>query len=127
MRFLNYINESTSNLIKKWILNQINSYDEQSRPDKPIKDYVFRITSNKEYENLKRGYYSGSFWSSDPTEYMNYLENGSYLFVTKTTGVKKYRGQTKHYHNLETREIDEIEEIYKITGSKPNFKMEKIK
>lgn len=125
MRLRKYIRESK---IKSWIEKQINlSYEEQEKIKNPIDDYVFRITDQKEINNLKRGFYSGSFWSSDPMEYINYLNNNSYILVAKSSGPKKYRGSTKHYHNLERREISEIENIYKVSGSRYNYRIKKIK
>ena len=102
------------------------NYSEREHMKKPV-GVVFRIASEKEFENVMSGYLSGSFWSSDPLEYMEYLKEGKYLFIANPQGPKKYKGlDGEHYHNLEKRELDEILAIYAVHGRSISRKLIKI-
>ncbi len=111
-------------VVQRWVAKR--GQDNPEIP--PIKDIVFRIMSADEWSKVKRGYYTGSFWSSDPTEYARgYLDDKSILAVAKAGGVKRYRGLPdkkkiargeQHYHNLDKKELSNILVVYARRGSK---------
>jgi len=113
-----------SRVLKKWVVGSGND-----RPEvPPIRDVVFRIMSADEWSKMKRGYFSGSFWSSDPTEYARgYFDNTGVLAVAKSSKNKKYKGMPdkkkiasgqQHYNDLDKKELSDLLFVYTRSGAK---------
>ncbi len=95
------------------------------RPPSPIaEDLVFRAMDREEFDAMKGGYYSGAFWSSDPTEVAIAGDESMVLVAAKRTGARKFRGlpregediSKRHYHELERKELSEVIGVYESVG-----------
>ena len=118
MRLTQYLKEDKfDKVVKDFILP---SYGSIERPDTPpLKGFVFRVISDREWESIKKGYYSGSLWASDPTDYGEYAKKGGMLLIAKDSGMKQYRGlDKKQFNNLEKKELEDVAAAFEFTGGK---------
>jgi len=85
----------------------------------PLVGKVFRVMSREEWQSIEAGNYSGAFWSSDPSEIVNFAvgDKDMVIAVAKQGGSKKYKGRTKQYHDLDMKELKDIETLLVHTGT----------
>ena len=105
------------------------------RPPSPIAGgLVFRVMSREELDTMKSGYYSGAFWSSDPTEVSIAGDESVVLVAAKRTGARKFRGlpregediSKRHYHELERKELSAVIGVYESVGPRYAAKLRQV-
>lgn len=118
MKLSQYLKEDKfDKVVKDFILPYYGSIEKPDTP--PLKGFVYRVMADEEWENIKKGYYSGSLWSSDPTEYGEYSKKGGVLVIANDNGTKKYKGlEKKQFHLLDRKELEDIVAVFKFTGGR---------
>jgi len=124
--------------LDKTIYKYIQRFKEDRPKEPPFPKIIFRTMKDKEWEGIKKGKSSGSFWTSDPTEYGFHAlgdfgkSSDNVLAAAKfnKSDGKVYRGIIKtkeqakkaHWQSIVTKKLSDILAVYKWNSSK----MEKI-
>ena len=115
-------------------LNEIDKIVQAAKKDETPSGYVFRIMDQKEWDNISQDKtFSGSFWSSDITEYIKNFDENSVLAVIKDEGSPRYRGlipkedmytpheeliQKYHHYMINNADKKDILAAYKLINGK---------
>ena len=122
----NAILSPTLNNIKKVVTEWVGNGNKKIKPAYPVlKNTVFRVMSEKEWQNIQDGYYSGDFWSSDPTEYAYNMKNGVLVVAKAQTHYYRnlpdkdlIRQEKQHYQDLDKKELKTMLAVFKKIGTK---------
>jgi len=95
------------------ILNSIPWHELDYRLSKPIDNYIFRIGSEAEIENMrKNNVWSGAFWDTDPASHGRLGMNVKDIMMVSTTS-RSYIG---HAVIIDRRGIEDIVAVFKWKG-----------